>query len=107
MLLRQVFSQTAAFAQTTFGSITGTITDASGLPVPGADIVGKETSSGYVYQAKTNESGIFTLPNLREGSYQVSVTASGFQESLASEIKLASREIRRRGLHLHGGRVAT
>src|SRR5713101_372589 len=80
-----VLFATTSFAQTTFGSITGTVTDASGLPVPGADIVGKETSSGYVYQAKTNESGIFTLPNLREGSYQVSVTASGFQESRASE----------------------
>src|SRR5260370_33754449 len=78
-----VLFATAAFAQTTFGSITGTVTDASGLTVPGADIVGKETSSGYVYQAKTNESGIFTLPNLREGSHDVSVTASGFPESHA------------------------
>jgi hypothetical protein len=98
---------TATFAQTTFGSITGTVTDASGLPVPGGEIVAKETSSGYVYQAKTNESGIFTLPNLREGSYQVSVTASGFQESRASEIKLASREIRRLDFKLQIGSVST
>src|SRR5260370_39356570 len=101
------FLGTATLAQTTFGSITGTVTDASGLPVPGADIVGKATSSGYVYQAKTNESGIFTLPNLREGSYDVSVTASGFQESRASGIKLASREIRRLDFNLQIGSVST
>src|SRR6266853_1548220 len=100
-----VLFATAAFAQTTFGSITGTVTDASGLPVPGAEILGKETSSGYVYQTKTNENGIFTLQNVRGGPYQVSVTASGFQESRASKIRLAPRKIRRLDLKLQRGSV--
>src|SRR5258708_33594390 len=41
-----VLLATATFAQTTFGSITGTVTDASGMPIPRAEILGKEANSG-------------------------------------------------------------
>ena len=94
-------------AQTTFGTITGTITDASGLPVANAGIRGTETNSNYTYQAKTNDSGIFTLSNLREGTYEVTVAAPGFDESRARGVQLASREIRRLDIALQVGAVAT
>ncbi|MDQ6675676.1 MAG: carboxypeptidase-like regulatory domain-containing protein [Acidobacteriota bacterium] len=108
MLAALLLSGPAALtAQTTFATITGTVTDSSGLPVSGAAVRGRETRSGYAYDAKTNDSGLFTLPNLREGSYEVTIAAAGFQESRASRIELASRQVRRLDVQLQIGNVAT
>src|SRR3954454_7903009 len=65
-------------AQTTFASITGTVTDAQGSPVPNAQIEATHVASNYKYTTQSNESGTYTLANLREGAYTLRATAPGF-----------------------------
>src|SRR5664280_242419 len=95
----------SSFAQTQFATITGSLTDPSGLPLAGAKIAGVQVESGYHYDAQSNESGDYTLANLREGTYNVTVTAAGFKEFHAQGIVLASREIRRQDVKMEVGSI--
>src|SRR5579884_3573867 len=90
-------------AQTTFASLTGTITDPSGGVIAGAHVRAVEKQSGYTYDTQTTSDCVYTLPNLREGTYSVTATAPGFQETVAENIRLAAREIRRLDLQLQVG----
>src|SRR5215475_2845339 len=58
-------------AQTTFGSITGNVTDANGAIVAGATIEATHVGRNYRYTARSNEVGNFTIPQLREGEYSL------------------------------------
>jgi hypothetical protein len=46
----------AANAQTTFASITGTVSDATGAAVPGAAITATHKDNNYQYKAESNAS---------------------------------------------------
>jgi len=68
-------------------TITGTVKDPSGGVVSGAriEITGEEMPQPIVLS--TNESGKFTVPDLKPGKYSVRVTRDGF-EPLASAVEL-------------------
>jgi hypothetical protein len=97
----------AAVAQTTFATITGTVTDATGAAIPGASVEAVHRDTGYRYSAKTNEVGIYTLAQLREGVYTVQVSAPGFREYVGSDLPLAARDVRRLDVQLEVGTVDT
>src|SRR5258708_32893010 len=81
-----------AYGQTTFATITGTVTDTSGLPLPGASVEAVQAESGYRYQAQSNDQGVYTLANLREGTYNLKITAAGFRDADIREVRLGSRD---------------
>ena len=68
-----------ASAQVLYGSIAGTLTDPTGSVVPKAAVSVTNTSTGLSRQTTTNESGYYSLQNLPEGLYDLSVTAGGFR----------------------------
>jgi carboxypeptidase family protein/TonB-dependent receptor-like protein len=68
-----------ASAQVLYGSIAGTLTDETGAVVPRATVNVTNTSTGLSRQATTDDSGHYSIPNLLEGTYDVSVNASGFR----------------------------
>src|SRR5215831_1095223 len=70
----------SGMAQTDRGTITGTVSDASGAVIPGAMVEAKNTSTGAVYQAGSSETGNFTLPQLPVGTYELSATLPGFKK---------------------------
>ncbi len=70
-----------AFGQRDLGTITGTVTDASGAAIPNARVVIVEDATGLSYNTVTSESGSYTEPALKPGTYTVSVEAPGFQKS--------------------------
>jgi hypothetical protein len=69
------------FGQRDLGTISGTITDASGAAVPSAKITITNDATGVVTNSQTNEAGAFTVPALNPGTYSVTVEASGFQKA--------------------------
>jgi hypothetical protein len=97
----------AAFGQTTFATITGTVSDPTGLPLTGARVASIQVETGYKYEVRSNESGVFVLANLREGAYNITVTAAGFKEFRAQNIQVASREVRRVDVKMEIGEVTT
>jgi len=68
----------SAPAQTTFGSITGVITDPSGAAVPNAQITVVNQDTGFTRRQATAVNGVFTVPDLIPGAYRVRIEKSGF-----------------------------
>jgi hypothetical protein len=73
------FAARTASAQVLYGSIVGTLTDESGAVVPQATVTVKNTSTGLARDAKTDNGGYYSIPNLPEGTYDLSVEAGGFK----------------------------
>lgn len=73
-------------AQTATGTLTGTVTDPSGLPVVGVEVIVKNTDTNTVSRFATNGVGVYVAPYLQPGNYQVSASKSGFETVLQKGI---------------------
>jgi hypothetical protein len=79
-------------AQIVTGSITGTVSDPSGLGVPSADIVLVQTETGRERRLQSDDTGDFVISGLDAGRYNLSVTATGFKKLERLQINLATGE---------------
>ncbi|HTX15167.1 MAG TPA: carboxypeptidase-like regulatory domain-containing protein, partial [Candidatus Baltobacteraceae bacterium] len=68
--------------------IRGTIVDASGAPVPGAQITLTQTATGAVRTTVSATDGGYTLPELPIGPYQLAVSKEGFSKYVQNGIVL-------------------
>ena len=59
------------------GTITGTITDATGAVVPSAAVAVKSTATDTERMLATNEAGIYVAQFLQPGGYEITVTKAG------------------------------
>ncbi|HKP12745.1 MAG TPA: TonB-dependent receptor [Blastocatellia bacterium] len=73
-------------AQAVYGSISGTVTDASGAVVPGATVTITDVDRQTTETVTTNESGLFVKERLLTGRYEVKVEAQGFKQKLISSV---------------------
>lgn len=84
------------FAQAETATLRGTVTDSSGTPLEGVQLVifetGKELS---VRQISTGGGGTYDAPFLRPGSYIVKIDANHFQTFEADGILLIPGQVRR------------
>src|SRR5204863_3206624 len=95
------------FAQTTFASITGLVTDPSGAVIPGANVTATKLDNNYQYTARSNETGYYTIGQLLEGDYDVRAEAPGFKRFIAKGVRLANQDLRRIDIRLETGTVET
>jgi len=70
------------------GSITGTVTDASGALVGGVTVVVTNTDTGAVRTVKTGNDGIYIVPVLQSGHYQVLAGGGSFGKINRSNLTL-------------------
>ena len=75
-------------AQVSTGTLSGAVTDPTGAVVVGATVTAKDIATNITASAESNGSGLFTIPNLPAGDYQVSVTAKGFSSAIAQKVTL-------------------
>src|SRR5882672_5173903 len=59
------------FCQATSGNLVGTVLDASGAAVVGADVEVTNVATNVVTRAKTNGTGEYRADNLLPGTYRV------------------------------------
>lgn len=78
----------SASAQVPTGSITGTVLDAAGLPVAGAEVKLTNEGTNREEVASTTDLGRFLFVSLDSGFYKVTVTLTGFKTHVSSRIKL-------------------
>jgi hypothetical protein len=72
-------STPTCFAQAVFGSIYGTVTDATGAVIPNATVTVTDVAKGTSTTVQSNGSGDFTADHLIPDIYNVDVTAPGFK----------------------------
>ena len=82
-----VFACVGAMAQQN-SEISGTVTDQTGAVVPGATLTLTQAETGFTYNSVSNATGGFTFPGLNIGTYNLKVTAKGFQTYTASGLTL-------------------
>lgn len=72
---------TAAFSQSSRGTIAGTILDSSGAAVEGAIITATGVETGAVYKTTSTVTGSYRIPDIQLGTYNITVSANGFKTS--------------------------
>ena len=78
-----------ALAQSTTGSVSGTVTDTSGAVIRGAAVAVRNVDTGAVRSATSNDDGIFTAPLLTPGTYEVTAEAAGFGAGRVGNVVVA------------------
>jgi outer membrane receptor protein involved in Fe transport len=86
VLLLIISYQFTIQAQTTTGSLSGTVTDPNGAVLPSAAVTVKNNETGTERTATTNENGQFNIAVLEPGNYSVSVESTGFKRTVAPNV---------------------
>ena len=91
MKVRRVFlfvllSAAALLAQTFRGTILGTVSDVTGAWVAGAKVTVRNANTGLERTTQTSSDGSYAVPELPIGTYTVTITQTGFQTSVTSNV---------------------
>lgn len=95
----------ALVAQTTTGSIYGTVTDASGAVIPGATITVTNPQTNETLTAKSNNDGAFVFPVVNPGTYKATATMAGFSTVTQTDLRVASNQNVNSSFTLSAGEV--
>jgi Carboxypeptidase regulatory-like domain/TonB dependent receptor len=81
-----------AHAQSTFGSIRGTVTDVTGAIVVDATISAQSLDDNVERKINSTVSGEFILENLKPGHYKITAHHDGFRDVVAPSVALDARQ---------------
>jgi hypothetical protein len=87
-------------------SLTGTVQDASGAVVPGAMVTLTNNSTQQVKTSRSGSGGDYRFSELAPGSYQLVVTAPGFEGATLNNLSLAAETPRDVPVTLKLGKVS-
>jgi hypothetical protein len=94
-----------AVAQAVRGTLLGNITDSSGAAIPGATVNITETQTNLTTSTVTNESGVYTFPNLKDGIYRIEAELAGFRKTVRDGVQLDVNTTIRVDLSLQPGEL--
>lgn len=95
----------AVGAQTSSGTIVGTVTDSSGAVIPGAAIAITNTATGAVRNLMTGDDGQYLASLLPIGVYSVEASKTGFRKVRISSVELLVNQAARTDIVLGVGTV--
>ena len=94
-------------AQIDRAALTGTVTDPAGAVVPSAKVTVVSVESGVSQEGTTNSDGVYDVPALLVGQYDVTVSHEGFNTARFEKITLYVGKTRTLDVRLSVGSVKT
>src|SRR5262249_54925626 len=94
-----------AWGQEVTATITGSVVDPTGASIANANFTAKDTERGTVYTVQTNSVGVFNLPRVPVGTYDVKVGAPGFQTAVYRSLTLVLNQTARVDFQLKLGQA--
>lgn len=85
------------------GTLTGTVTNASGAAIAQANVTVKSSAAGMSQSVITNQSGGFSVPNLAPGSYTVTVEVTGYRRLSQDNVQITAGQPVRLALGMQAG----
>lgn len=82
-----------ADAQALYGSIVGTVTDATDAAVPGATVTIVHTQTNQTRSATTTGAGVYSFPTVPSGTYTVSVSLPGFRTVTRQNVAVSISDV--------------
>jgi hypothetical protein len=99
-------SHTTCFAQQgSNAGLTGTVSDKSGAAVGAAQVVATNQATNVICKATATGSGVYSIPALSPGTYNVSATKQGFNKALVENVTFHVGELLNVDLKLDVGSV--
>ena len=102
--LLAILGAATGLAQTN-ATLTGTVTDSSGAVIPAAEIAIMNMETGESYATSTNETGNYTIPFIKPGTFELIVTTPGFKQYTRPGIRLDTASSARADAVLEVGEV--
>src|ERR1051325_7045709 len=90
----------AAWAQTSRGTVTGTVTDANGAVIQGANVVLTNTQTTVERSTVTNNEGFYRFDAVDLGTYSIRTTAASFGESLKTGVQVQANQVSENNVQL-------
>lgn len=81
-----------AMAQSTFGSVRGTVQDSSGASIPGTQVILHSTDENTERTVVADASGAFVFENVKAGRYSLRAHQDGFADTVVSGISVEARQ---------------
>jgi hypothetical protein len=94
-------------AQVLTGTITGAVTDPSDAVIPDAEVAVVDLSTNQTYRTKTDSAGIFSVTNLPNGFYRVTVESRGFSKTVIERVQVYVSQIARVVVRMELARTGT
>ncbi len=98
-----LFGCAVVSAQSPTATVTGQVTDPGGAAVPGAKVVARNPATNISHEGVANDQGLYTIPLLPPGEYQVSVEAQGFNKEIRNGLTLQIGDVARFDFSLQVG----
>ncbi len=95
-----------AAAQTLYGSIVGTVSDAQGAAIPGATVTATNDGTGHKVEAVSDSDGHYAFRNLLPGTYTLDASLQGFRELHQTGLRVSANTAVRVELRLEVGALS-
>lgn len=79
---------TVSVAQIGRGTILGSVRDSANAVIPGAEIRAVQQETNLQFRTRTTDAGLYVLPGLPVGRYEISVAVAGFKRAVRGGIVL-------------------
>src|SRR5439155_21058816 len=81
-----------AWAERFNATLTGSVTDPSGLPVPAVELTLTPMGTGVPVRVTSGSDGLFSFPNLESGEYELRASITVFKECVQRGIHVLSNQ---------------
>ena len=104
-LTAMIAASSVVLAQSTLGTIRGTVFDPQHQIVPGATIVVTDEATALSRETTSDTNGNFEVPDLRPGTYTIEGSLAGFKKVQRTGVLLRTTAVVRADLQLEIGRI--